>query len=35
MKDSIHPNYKQTTITCACGEVIATGSTKANIRVEI
>jgi large subunit ribosomal protein L31 len=35
MKESIHPNYKQTTITCACGEVIATGSTKENIRVEI
>ncbi|MBE6758293.1 MAG: 50S ribosomal protein L31, partial [Ruminococcaceae bacterium] len=20
MKESIHPDYKQTTITCACGE---------------
>jgi len=35
MKENIHPNYKQTTITCACGEVIETGSTKENIRVEI
>ena len=34
MKD-IHPNYEQTTITCACGNVIATGSTKKDIRVEI
>ncbi len=35
MKESIHPNYKKTTITCACGEVIETSSTKENIRVEI
>ena len=21
MKEGIHPDYKQTTITCACGEV--------------
>ena len=35
MKEGIHPNYKHTTITCACGNVIETGSTKENIRVEI
>ena len=35
MKEGIHPNYKQTTITCACGNVIETGSTKENIRVEV
>lgn len=35
MKESIHPKYEQTTITCACGNVIATGSTKSDIRVEI
>lgn len=35
MKEGIHPEYKQTTITCACGEVIATGSTKENLKVEI
>lgn len=35
MKEGIHPNYKQTTIRCACGEVIETGSTKQNITVEI
>ena len=28
MKENLHPNYKQTTITCACGNVIETGSTK-------
>lgn len=35
MKAGIHPDYKATTITCACGEVIETGSTKEDIRVEI
>ena len=35
MKENIHPEYEQTTITCACGEVIHTRSTKKNIRVEI
>ena len=35
MKEGIHPEYKQTTITCACGNVIETGSTKENIRVEV
>ncbi|MBU0759552.1 MAG: 50S ribosomal protein L31, partial [Candidatus Omnitrophica bacterium] len=35
MKEKIHPNYKETTIVCACGEVIHTRSTRQNIRVEI
>ena len=35
MKEGIHPSYEQTTITCACGHVIETGSTKKDIRVEI
>lgn len=35
MKEGIHPKYVDTTITCACGEVIHTRSTKENIRVEI
>lgn len=35
MKEKIHPNYQQTTITCACGNVIETGSTKKDIKVEI
>ena len=35
MKPKIHPAYEETTITCACGEVIHTRSTKKNIRVEI
>lgn len=35
MKQNIHPEYKESTIICACGEVIHTRSTKPNIRVEI
>lgn len=35
MKAGIHPKYQKTTITCACGEVIETGSTKQNMKVEI
>ena len=35
MKEAIHPKYEKATITCACGEVIETRSTKGNIRVEI
>ena len=35
MREGIHPEYKQTTIRCACGEVIEIGSTKENIQVEI
>lgn len=35
MKEGIHPEYVDTTITCACGEVVHTRSTKKNIRVEI
>ena len=35
MKEKIHPEYKEAIITCACGEVIHTRSTKQNLRVEI
>lgn len=35
MKDGIHPNYVKTTISCACGNVIDTASTKKDIKVEI
>ena len=35
MQEGIHPDYKKTTITCACGNVIETGSTVENITVEI
>lgn len=35
MKPKIHPDYKPTKITCACGNVIETRSTVENIKVEI
>lgn len=35
MKKNVHPKYFETTITCACGEVVQTKSTKKDIRVEI
>ena len=35
MKTGIHPEYKTVTISCACGEVIQTRSTKGNMRIEI
>jgi large subunit ribosomal protein L31 len=35
VKKGIHPKYSQTTIRCACGNVVETGSTKKDIRVEI
>ncbi|MGI6039022.1 MAG: 50S ribosomal protein L31 [Clostridiales bacterium] len=35
MKKGIHPDYHETTISCACGNVINTGSTKKDIRVEV
>lgn len=35
MKAGIHPEYKETTIKCACGNVIETGSTKENVSIEI
>ena len=35
MKANIHPNYGPSTVKCACGETIDTGSTKPSIRVEI
>ena len=35
MKEKIHPAYQEATITCACGEVIHTRSTRQNLRVEI
>ena len=35
MKAKIHPKYHKTTITCACGNVINTGSTVKDIQIEI
>jgi len=35
MKRGIHPEFKVTTLTCACGNTFETGSVKENLRVEI
>lgn len=35
MRKDIHPEYYDTKIVCACGNVIPTRSTKKEIRVEI
>jgi large subunit ribosomal protein L31 len=35
MKQGIHPDYVESTVTCGCGETFTTRSTKAQMRVEI
>ena len=35
MKDGIHPEYGEATITCACGNVMKTNSTKKDIKVDV
>jgi large subunit ribosomal protein L31 len=35
MKPDIHPEYTETTITCACGAVLHTRSTRSQLRVGI
>lgn len=35
MKQGIHPDYKECTVTCACGESFTTGSVKDEIKVDI
>ena len=35
MKSGIHPKYVETTITCACGAVHKTFSTKTNMKVDL
>jgi large subunit ribosomal protein L31 len=35
MKQGIHPKYQKTTISCACGNVIETASTKKDMHVEV
>ena len=37
MKESIHPDYHEVTVVCACGETFKTGSTKKgdSIKVDI
>ena len=35
MREGIHPEYHQATVTCNCGNTFVTGSTKKEIHVEI
>ena len=35
MKTELHPEFKETTITCACGNVIETRSTKSDLKVDV
>ena len=35
MREGIHPNYYQATVTCNCGNTFVTGSTKPEIHVEV
>jgi len=35
MKQEIHPNYYEATVTCNCGNTFTTGSTKKSIHVEV
>lgn len=35
MKKSIHPEIKEATVTCACGETFKVKSTKETINVEV
>ncbi len=35
MKQGIHPDYKVTTISCACGESFQIRSTKENVKLDI
>lgn len=35
MKDGIHPKYNETTVSCACGNIIEAGSSSEAMKVEI
>ena len=35
MNKDIQPEYNQTTITCACGNVLEVGSTKKDLKVDV
>ena len=35
MKEGLHPEYNETTITCACGNVLKVGSTKKDMKVDV
>ena len=35
MKDKIHPNYGESTVTCGCGNTFVTGSVKKELRIDV
>ena len=35
MKAELHPDFKEAKITCACGNVIETNSTKSEMKVDV
>ena len=35
MKEGLHPEYFETTVTCGCGNKFTTGSTKKELRVDV
>jgi large subunit ribosomal protein L31 len=35
MKQGIHPSYHKIQAQCVCGNIVETGSTQANIKLEI
>ena len=35
MKEAIHPNYVETTVTCGCGNSFKTRSTKPELKIDI
>ncbi len=35
MKPNIHPDYKEATVKCACGNTFTTGSVKDELKVEV
>ena len=35
MKAGIHPNYVESTVTCSCGNVFVTRSTKPTLRTDL
>ena len=35
MKAGIHPEFKEVTVTCVCGNTFVTGSTRDELRVEV
>ncbi len=35
MKEGIHPKYVETKVTCGCGNAFTTGSTQAELKLDI